>query len=314
MFTPNHSSFNHSDSFQEKTPIYIRVYISLSLSLSYAGARTFIRGVQKNLGPRERAQKGARAGPEGLRDRPQGPTGSPCAGLSPQDTSWEPPGGEKRPCGALRAKGVSIERPGRRGENREGGATPAEEGAERPGTCPGRPQEAPVQPFPPWILPLGPPGKKNGPAGLSGKNGGTAQGKTQQETCPREGKSSKGRGAGRKPPKTRPHWRSEARRAPFRGPQAPLSPPASRNQRKRAEKGPGRPGAPQRVPVTPQPHAGMVLAARRRERDGRDAPLRDGPGGKNKDTPGPSARRPRAPDGSHHEGRRPAGPAGQPAI
>ena len=224
------------------------------------------------------------------------PTGSPCAGPSPQDTSWEPPGGEKRPCGALRAKGVSIERPGRRGENREGGATPAEEGAERPGTCPGRPQEAPVQPFPPWILPLGPPGKKNGPAGLSGKNGGTAQGKTQQETCPREGKSSKGRGAGRKPPKTRPHWRSEARRAPFRGPQAPLSPPASRNQPKRAEKGPGRPGAPQRVPVTPQPHAGMVLAARRRERDGRDAPLRDGPGGKNRDTPGPSGRRPRGPD------------------
>ena len=127
MFAPNHSSFNHSDSFQKKTPIYIRVYISLSLSLSYAGARTFltrgrepflrgganlsyagartfIRGVQKNLGPGERARKRARA-----------------------------------------------------------------EGGRRSGW----PQEARVQALPPRTLPRGRPGEKNGPTGLSGKNGGT---------------------------------------------------------------------------------------------------------------------------------------------
>ena len=171
-------------------------------------------------------------------------------------------------------------------------------------------------PFPPpRTLPGSHRREKNGPTGLSGKNGRMAQGKTQQGTGPREGKSSKGRSVGGKPPKTWPHWRSEARRAAFRGRQAPFFlPPGGRNQPKRAEKGPGRPGAPQRVPVTPQSHAGMVLAARRRERDGRDAPLRAGPGGKNRDTPGPSGRRPRGPDGSHHEGQRPAGPAGQPAI
>ena len=58
-------------------------------------------------------------------------------------------GGRKRPYGPLRTKGVSIDRHGRRGENREGDASPAAEGGERTGTCPGRPQEAPVRPFPP---------------------------------------------------------------------------------------------------------------------------------------------------------------------
>ena len=224
--------------------------------------------------------------------------------------------GEKNgPTGFSEPEGVSIDRHGRRGENREGDASPAAEGGERTGTCPGRPQEAPVRPFPPPGPFLGSRKReKNGPAGLSGQNGGMAQGKTQQGTGPREGKSSKGRGAGGKPPK---NGRIGAQR-----PAGPLSragglpflPPGGRNQPKRAEKGPGRPGAPRRVPVTPQSHAGMVLAARRRERHGRDAPLPAGPGGKNRDTPGPSGRRPRGPDGSHHEGRRPAGPAGQPAI
>ena len=61
-----HSSFRP---FQKKTPIYIRVYISLS----YAGARTFIRGIQKNPGPGERAQKGGPPEAAGPRSAPAKP-------------------------------------------------------------------------------------------------------------------------------------------------------------------------------------------------------------------------------------------------
>lgn len=109
---------------------------------------------------------------------------------------------------------------------------------------PSGPQEAPVQGLPPRTLPWGRPGEKNGPTGLSGQNEGTTQGKTQQGTGPREGKSSKGRGAGRKPPKTWPHWRSEARRAPFRGRQAPfffpLGAATSPSGPRKAQEGPAR--------------------------------------------------------------------------
>ena len=162
MLTPHHSSFSHSDPFQKKTPIYIRVYVSLSLSLSYAGARTFIRGVQKNLGPGERAQKGGPPETGGAQGGPRKPVCRPFPHGYPP---WEPPGGEKRLYGPLRAKGVSIERPGRRGENREGGATPAEEGRKRTGICPGRPQEARVQALPPWTLPGEPPEGEKQPYG-----------------------------------------------------------------------------------------------------------------------------------------------------
>ena len=45
------------------------------------------------------------------------------------------------------------------------------EGRETPGTCPRRPQEAPVQTPPPWTLPGSRPGEKNGSAGLSVQKG-----------------------------------------------------------------------------------------------------------------------------------------------
>ena len=309
MLTPHHSSFSHSGPFQKKTPIYIRVYISLSLLRG--GADLYIEGAKKSGARGE----GAKRGPAEGRRRAGRPQEARVQTFPPWAPPWGHSRGGKRPYGLLRAKRGRRARPSRRGENREGGVSPAAEGGKRTGTCPGRPQEARVQPLPPQDPSLGATGgRKTALRGSQGKHGRIAQGKTQQETCPREGKSSKGRGAGRKPPKTRPHWRSEARRAPFRGRQAPFLPlraATSPSGLRKAQEGPARhsgSGSP------PQSHAGLVLAARRRGCQGRDAPFPAGPGGKNKDTPGPSARRPRAPDGSHHEGRRPAGPAGQPAI
>ena len=93
-------------------------------------------------------------------------------------------------------------------------------------------------------------------------------------------RSSKGRGAGGKPPKTWPHWRSEARGAVFRAGRLFLSPPraaASPKGLKKAREGPERRPGPAHPPITGW----------------------DGPGGKNRDMPGPSGRRP-SPDSSHH--------------
>ena len=115
-------------------------------------------------------------------------------------------------------------------------------------------------------------------------------------------KSPKGRGAGGKPPKTWPHWRSEARRAVFRaGRRSPLSLPGSRDQPKGAEKGSGRPDAPAAGPDHP-PATGwdeFRLPTAGAARDG-TRPSLAGPGGKSGDTPGLSGRLPSGPDGSHH--------------
>ena len=166
-------------------------------------------------------------------------------------------------------------------------------------------------PFPPGPFLGAARREKNGPAGLSGQ---------KWENSP-AGNLPTGREI-LEGPRRRPETPENTAALALRGPQGPLPGPAgspffplgaatSPSGLRKAQEGPARHSG-SRSP--PQPHAGMVLAARRRERDGRDTPFPADPGGKNRDTPGPSGSRPRGPDGSHHEGRRPAGPDGQPAI
>ena len=107
MFIPNHSSFNHSDLFR-KNPY---IYKSLHLSLLRGGADLYIEDAKKIRGQGRGRKKGARRRPEA----PRVATGSPCAGLSPPNPSWEPPEGEKRPYGPLREKWENSP-----GENRAG--------------------------------------------------------------------------------------------------------------------------------------------------------------------------------------------------
>ena len=209
-----------------------------------------------------------------------------------------------------------MDRPGRRGENREGGISPAaERGENGPGHALGGHRKPLCSPFPAGPFLGAARREENGPAGLSGQKWGNGPGENPTGNRPTGREILEGPRRRRETPENTAALALRGPQGRLPGPAGPFFlPPGGRNQPKRAEKGPGRPGAPQRVPVTPQSHAGMVLAARRRERDGRDTPFPAGPGGKNRDTPGPSGSRPRGPDGSHHEGRRPAGPAGQPAI
>ena len=223
------------------------------------------------------------------------PHGHPLGAAGGRKTALRASQGKMGEQGTGRAGGVKTGK----------GAQPRRKrGESGPGYAPGGHRKPVCMPFPPGPFLGSHRREKNGPTGLSGKKWENSPGEKPSRE-PAHGKGNPRRAAAQAG-NPRKHGRIGAQRPagpPSGAGRLPFLPPASRNQPKRAEKGPGRHGAPQRVPVTPQSHAGMVAAARRRERDGRDAPLRAGPGGKNRDTPGPSARRPRAPDGSHHGGR-----------
>ena len=156
----------------------------------------------------------------------------------------------------------------RASQSQKGGARPAGAGGLRAGrgrkNGPGHARDTPCMatgsPRAGFSAPNTPPGshpgEKNGSTGFSGKNGGIARRKTQQRTCPQEGKSSKGGGAGGKPPKAWRHWRSEARRAAFRAGRPPFFSPlgAATSPRglRKAQEGPAHHSGSRSPPATGQ--------------------------------------------------------------
>ena len=185
--------------------------------------------------------------------------------------SWTLPG--SRPREKNGPAGLSVQKGERRlppadGKNRAGGMTPAAAGRKPSRMCPRRPQEARVRALPPWTLPWEPPGRENGPAGLSGQKGGRAP------RSPPAAFSHPG-GSPRRHPEIleRPRRRREtpenmaalALRGPrgrFPGRQAslPLGAAASPKGLKKAREGPERrPG-----PAHPRPPARMSRTTHRR--------------------------------------------------
>ena len=220
MLTPHHSSFSHSDSFQKKTPIYIRVYVSLSLT---RGRGPLYRGCKKIRGQGRGRKKGGPA--ETGRRSGWAPAGhrKPVCGPFPHGyPKMEPPGGEKRLYGPLRTRRGACPGPaGGGGENWERGVTPAAEGGKWPGICPGRPQEARVHAFPP-------PNPSWEPAGARRKTALRASQRPNAGNSPGENPTGN-RPTGReilKGPRRRPETPENTAALALRGPQGPLPGPA----------------------------------------------------------------------------------------
>ena len=219
MLTPHHSSFSHSDSFQKKTPIYIRVYVSLSLT---RGRGPLYRGCKKIRGQGRGRKKGGPA--ETGRRSGWAPAGHRKPVCGPFPHGYPKNGAARGRKTALRAsqdqKG-GMPRPSRGGggENWERGVTPAAEGGKWPGICPGRPQEARVHAFPPPNPSWEPPGGEKRPCGPLREKWGNSPGENPTGNRPTGREILKG-------PRRRPETPENTAALALRGPQGPLPGPA----------------------------------------------------------------------------------------